>query len=80
MLDSLDCVSFGLLRPSDDDNATAGEPKDLSNSIPKSEDQWQNLAFPTYLQSEVDDFCQDWDEALQVTTCSFACIYLSVHV
>ena len=44
----------------------AGAPKDLSNSTPKSEDQWQNLAFPTYLQSEVDDFCQDWDEALQV--------------
>ena len=32
----------------------------------KPDEPWENLAFPTYLQSEVDDFCQDWDEALQV--------------
>ena len=57
----------------------AGAPKDLSNSTPKSEDQWQNLAFPTYLQSEVDDFCQDWDEALQVIMCSFVSVCLPVQ-
>lgn len=57
----------------------AGEPKDLSNGTPKNEDQWQNLAFPTYLQSEVDDFCQDWDEALQVTMRSSASVCLPVH-
>ena len=45
----------------------AGVPKPPGNNLPKAEEQWQDLAFPTYLQSEVDDFCQDWDEALQVT-------------
>jgi len=45
----------------------AGVPKPPGNNAPKAEEQWQDLAFPTYLQSEVDDFCQDWDEALQVT-------------
>ncbi len=44
----------------------AGVPKPPGKNIPKAEEQWQDLAFPTYLQSEVDDFCQDWDEALQV--------------
>ena len=38
----------------------------------KPDEPWENLAFPTYLQSEVDDFCQDWDEALQVqSACNF---------
>lgn len=46
--------------------ALAGEPKRPGNNAPKADEQWQDLAFPTYLQSEVDDFCQDWDEALQV--------------
>ena len=27
---------------------------------------WKNGAFPSYLQSEVDDFCAAWDDALQV--------------
>ncbi len=45
----------------------AGVPKPPGNNPPKADEQWQDLAFPTYLQSEVDDFCQDWDEALQVT-------------
>ena len=28
--------------------------------------QWQTTAFPSYLQSAKDDFCQNWDEAVQV--------------
>ncbi len=48
-------------------SALAGVPKRPGNNPPKADEQWQDLAFPTYLQSEVDDFCQDWDEALQVT-------------
>lgn len=47
--------------------AIAGVPKRPGSNPPKADEQWQDLAFPTYLQSEVDDFCQDWDEALQVT-------------
>lgn len=47
-------------------NNGAGEPKHPGNNAPKADEQWQDLAFPTYLQSEVDDFCQDWDEALQL--------------
>ena len=27
---------------------------------------WQQAAFPGYLQNGTDDFCQAWEEALQV--------------
>ncbi|DBA69925.1 TPA: hypothetical protein ACH3X2_012420 [Trebouxia sp. C0005] len=49
-----------------DDSSSGGVPKRPGNNSPKADEQWQDLAFPTYLQSEVDDFCQDWDEALQL--------------
>ena len=28
--------------------------------------QWHETAFPSYLQSQKDDFCQSWEEAMQV--------------
>ena len=28
--------------------------------------QWLDSAFPSYLQSKKDDFCQSWEEAVQV--------------
>ena len=30
--------------------------------------QWHDSAFPSYLQSKKDDFCQSWEEAMQVRT------------
>ena len=27
---------------------------------------WQDAGFATYMQSNADDFCRTWDEALQV--------------
>ena len=36
------------------------------DSVLEDNKQWHATAFPSYLQSEKDDFCQDWDEALQV--------------
>ncbi|KAL0030972.1 hypothetical protein WJX79_005631 [Trebouxia sp. C0005] len=56
----------GLRTKSSNNGAGEGVPKRPGNNSPKADEQWQDLAFPTYLQSEVDDFCQDWDEALQL--------------
>ncbi|DBA90771.1 hypothetical protein WJX77_003879 [Trebouxia sp. C0004] len=56
----------GLRTKSSNNGASEGVPKRPDNVLPKADEQWQDLAFPTYLQSEVDDFCQDWDEALQL--------------
>ncbi|KAL3145212.1 hypothetical protein ABBQ32_000961 [Trebouxia sp. C0010 RCD-2024] len=47
------------------DNGASREKISHTNGS-KPDEPWENLAFPTYLQSEVDDFCQDWDEALQL--------------
>ena len=33
--------------------------------VVETSDSWHATAFPSYLQSEVDDFCKEWDEALQ---------------
>lgn len=40
----------------------------------KDDITWKNGAFPVYLQSTQDDFCQSWDEALQAC---IACVYFS---
>jgi hypothetical protein len=46
-------------------------------------DAWKEGAFPSYLQSEVDDFCASWSDALQVSrtprcSCNLAPIH-SMH-
>lgn len=51
-----------VLRGSGED----GKPKPGQDAALEENKQWQETAFPSYLQSAKDDFCQDWDEALQV--------------
>ena len=71
-------VSFrenGVLRVSTDGEGL--EPKRKGSVLRGQEDvletnkHWHDSAFPRYLQSEKDDFCEEWDEALRVSPLQF---------
>lgn len=55
-----------ILNGSDDEgNVLQGQEEVL-----EANKNWLETAFPQYLQSEKDDFCDQWDEALRVSLCS----------
>ena len=36
------------------------------DAVYENNKQWHDTAFPSYLQSKKDDFCLNWEEAMQV--------------